>query len=118
MGGDDPKCVGVLLMSALDKANYWPRLSLCIDLRCAEPVAHAALVHEVGEVELRRDAQAVAREVGVFGRADERATGAGGDVDTRSRALTPRGRQDAGGPEVAAAVPGKHHVSRRYVFNR
>ncbi|MGE5335733.1 MAG: hypothetical protein ACM3N4_13605, partial [Nitrososphaerota archaeon] len=56
---------------ALLYANNRLFLAPCIDLRCAQPIANAALVHQIRKIELRRHAEAVTREVDMLGSADE-----------------------------------------------
>ena len=71
VSGDDPQFVGVLLPSPLEEAHHGFHLALRVGLAGAQAPADTLLAHEVDEVELRRQAQAVAREVHMLGGAGD-----------------------------------------------
>ncbi len=118
VGGDDPRCVAMLLASALHEADHRLHLSLRVDLRRAQSIANVAFVHQVGEVALWRDAETISSEMGMFRRADKRATRVRSDADAGVGALASGCREHTGRPKVSAPVPGEHLIIRRYILNR
>src|SRR6476620_2404166 len=108
----------MLLPRALHEPDHRLDLAARVHLRRAETIAHTALVHQIGEIELWRGAKTITSEVHVLRRAHQYAPRARREADALPFSFTSRRIDDTRGPKLAAAIRGEDVVTRHNLLNR